>query len=307
MGGLAAIFSCFQMHHFRDRARAFQESPAFAQALEDEYLANCTTGRHGYQTGELSAERKEEIKAAWLEAMRTDPECPLSKPYWSNTIIPYYSYVLPAQGIRWLIWRIKNHKEIVETARREEEERLKKEEEERREREEQERLEAEKAEKKARQEASRIEREGKEKVKRDRLLKEIEQEEEEQILKEEAEAADKELIFTGKVASADEMKKKGNLLLEIVYADGAKRVQIVTDKPVSVGQEVTVALEGADLPKGGKAKRSKVAGEWSEGVILSIGPKGGAGGGAAEAEEMPAKGGGEEETVKQRKKKWTKG
>jgi len=70
--------------------------------------------------------------------------------------------------------------------------------------------------------------------------------------------------------SVDEMRKKGHFLIEVEY-DGEERVQIVATQPVSVGQVATVALEGATLEGGKTAKRSKIAGEWSEGVLIKLG------------------------------------
>jgi len=128
------------------------------------------------------------------------------------------------------------------------------------------------------------------------------------------------LIVKGVVSSVDELRKKGNFLIEVRYgANNEEAVQIVSEKPVKLGQQATVALEGAKMPDGKVAKRSKVAGEWSEGVLLqlgvvSVGSDSGhpavlaAAATAPELEEdMPTAGGDDEEDaagkVKQRKKK----
>merc|ERR1711971_781487 len=101
--------------------------------IEDEYLRNCTRGRHGYQTGELSDARKSEIKDEFLKQLAEDPDCPLWGNRWSNTIVPVLCFHLPIRTFKWLRWRIINHKQIEEEKRKAYEERRRIEEETRKE------------------------------------------------------------------------------------------------------------------------------------------------------------------------------
>merc|ERR1712217_645494 len=72
-----------------------------------------------------------------------------------------------------------------------------------------------------------------------------------------------------RVVSAQDMRKKGHVLVECEFED-MKSVHIVTDRPnVAIGSSAIVALAGATLD-GQILKPRKIAGEWSEGVILEI-------------------------------------
>jgi len=84
-----------------------------------------------------------------------------------------------------------------------------------------------------------------------------------------AEAAD--LVVRGTILVVERLRKKGHFLIEVRY-HGDERAQIVTDwSDLSVGQEATIALQGAPSEGGQRAKR-KVAGEWSEGTLLEVHP-----------------------------------
>jgi len=265
--GLTLVISIGQYYHWRERAKSFMQSPALVKLIEDEYLANCKGGRHGYQTGELTAARKEEIKEAFLERLRHDPECPLSFPKWSNTIVPTLVFHAPVAAFKWAKWRITNHSDIQAEKAKEAEEKRQAEEEERQEQEEKHRAAVEKDEKRARNAALLAERKRKEEEKRQRWAEEAAQEEAER----QAESAAGQTV-EGKIVSVEELRKKGNFLVQVSYGkDGQERVQLVVDREVKVGQGAKVALEGATLPDGKVAKRTKVAGEWSEGVLLSLG------------------------------------
>merc|ERR1712232_842333 len=70
------------------------------------------------------------------------------------------------------------------------------------------------------------------------------------------------------------MRKKGHLLVEVLYEEGGReeRAQLVViDKAVKEGSRVKIALEGS-VPPGHSdvVKRQKVAGEWSEAELLEI-------------------------------------
>lgn len=315
--GLVLLASCGQYYHMNERAKAFQESPQFAKILEEEYVRNCTRGRHGYQTGELTKAKKAEVKAQFLEQLAEDPDVPFATPKWSNTIIPTMVYHAPIAAFAWLRWRVTHHKVIEEEKAREAEERRRQEEEEREAAEEEHRAAAEKDAKRAKNAAHLAERKKMEQEKRERWAEEARREEEEEAAR--RSGGQESLIVQGKVSSVEELRKKGHFLVEVSYGtDGAERVQLVVDKTIQVGQQAKVALEGAALPGGGGvAKRSKVAGEWSEGVLLELGAMSRAPAPTAEdaavgeevaeepAEEDPstAGGGGEGTKARQRKKK----
>jgi len=273
--GFALFASGMQYMHRREQSKNFLKSPQLASALEDEYLRNCTRGRHGYQTGELSAARKSEIREEFLKTLAEDPGCPLAKARWRSTFIPCLLYHWPVAAVQWLIWRAKHHDEVQAEKEREAKEQAAAEEEERLDREERERIAAEKEAQKAEKAARLAEKLKVEEEKRQKWAEEARREAEEN----ESEEAEEDLTITGKVASVSELRKKGNFVVEVEYNDN-KRVQIVTDRALVEGQQVTVALEGATLPNGKKAKSSKIAGEWSEGVLLEAGV---ASGGAPEA------------------------
>lgn len=261
--GFLLVASCIQYWHFKERAASFLKSPMLPKLIEDEYLANCTRGRHGYQTGELSDERKEEIKAAFMQRLMEDPECPLSLPRWQNTIIPWLFYYGPKDFMR----RRQERLEREEEEARLEEERRAEEEAARLEAEERARIQAEKDAIKAEKAKHLAARLKEEEDRKRRWVEEAQKEAEEEA--EEGEEDEASLIVDAKVVSVDELRKKGQYLVEVAYKD-TKRAQIVTEKELPVGQQVRVALEGA-VVDGKKVKRTKVGGEWSEGQILSEG------------------------------------
>jgi len=268
--GLVALASCGQYYHWNDRYKAFQVSPQFAKMLEEEYVRNCTRGRHGYQTGELTKTMKAEIKTAFLEQLAEDPDVPFQVPKWSNTLIPTMVYHAPIMAFKWLKWRITNHKVIEEEKARDAEELRRQAQEEQDAQEKEERQAAEKEDKKAKNAALLAERQKKEQEKRERWAEEAKKEAEEQAARQAGGGDEESLIVQGTVSSVEELRKKGNFLVEISYgSDG--RVQLVVDKTIQVGQKAKVALEGATMPNGNVARRSKVAGEWSEGVLLELG------------------------------------
>jgi len=266
--GLSIVISFFQYYHRKERVRAFLDSPALDQMLEEEYLNNCAGGRHGYQTGELSDARKAEIKEAFMASLYENPECPLYWAKWSHTFLPVWGYQKPKEFMIWLHWRVVNHKEIMAERRRIAEEKRRAEEEARRAEEERLRLEREKEEKRERNAAYLAERQRKEEEQKQRWVEEAEREAEEAAAKEK----DKPKIVTGTIISSDELRKKGHFLIEVRYGteddDDPETAQLVVEKELQIGQKVKIALEGAELPSGKIAKRSKVAGEWSEGVLL---------------------------------------
>lgn len=265
--GLAVVISLIQYFHFMESARGFQASPELKKMLEDEYLRNCTRGRQGYNSGELSQSRKEEIKIKFMETIAEDPQCPLYWKHWHYTLLPSLFWRYPAGLFKAIRWRIAHHDEIsAEKAakaqeQKDEEERIRLEEEE------SEKLAAEKEAKK-KENAKRLEEKRRaEEAKKEKWLEEAQREKEE----EEAAKANRSLIVKGRVASVDEMRKKGHLLVEIVHGDDEETVQlIVVEKKLCVGQEVSIALEGAELPNGKVVTRQKIAGEWSEGELLEI-------------------------------------
>jgi len=266
--GLVIVISVLQYFHWREKSNTFLSSPLFNKHLEERYLKSCTRGRQGYQTGELTTEKKEVIKAEFIAELAQDPECPVSWCNWKNTLIPCMVYHWPLGAIRWLCWRVAHNDEIREEKARLEEERRAEEEAEREEEEARERAAREKEEKKAQTAARMAQRQKEEEEKRQRWMEEAQREAEEA---EEAEEDEGGTIVSGLVTSVEEMRKKGHLLVEVSYGNDKTVQLVVVDKPVQAGQKASVALEGAELPNGKTAKRSKVAGEWSEGVLLELG------------------------------------
>lgn len=266
--GFLLVFSCLQYAHQYDRARSFMSGPQLRILLEAENVSHCRRGRQGYQSGELSETKRAEIRQAFLARLRKDPDCPLAQCTWTNTLIPWLLYKLPASLCKWILWRISNHGQIQEEKRSEYEARWRAKEEQQAFEEEAARLEIEKAEQKALKAKLVEERKQEEERKRRRWAEEAKREAEEQELC----ISSRDLEVSGHISSVDELRKKGNFLVEVTYGEGGlERVQVVTDRPVQKGQSAKVALEGATLPTGKKVLRSKIAGEWSEGVLLKLG------------------------------------
>lgn len=266
--GLAGFFSLLQYVSRKENAKTFENSPELAALLEDEYFANCTRGRHGYQTGELNAERKEEIRAAFMITLSENPECPLYFKGFKRTLLPNLFVWWPLGLVNWIKWRIANKDEIAEEAAREAKEAAEEEERERSEREEREKEQAEKDVKKADNAKRLAEKLRLEEEKKEKWRLEAQKEAEAKAAKGE----ERSLIVEGTVVDASEMKKKGHLLLEITYEEDGEeeRTQIVVvDREVQDGARVKIALEGA-VHKGRTIKRQKVAGEWSEGELVEI-------------------------------------
>jgi len=264
--GLAIIISVLQYFHWREKSNTFLNSPLFNQHLEERYLKGCTRGRQGYQSGELTADKKKVIRDEFITELEQNPECPVSWCSWKNTLIPCLVYYWPLGAIQWLCWRVAHNDEIRDEKARVEEERRAEEEAEREEEEAKERAAREKEERKAQNAARMAQRQKEEEEKRQRWMEEAQRE------AEEVEEDEGGSMVSGLVTSAEEMRKKGHLLVEVSYGSDETVQLVVVDKAVQVGQKATVALEGAELPDGKKAKRTKVAGEWSEGVLLELGP-----------------------------------
>jgi len=273
--GLSIIVSVLQYFHWREKSNTFLDSPLFNKHLEERYLKGCTRGRQGYQTGELTAEKKKVIRDEFISELAKDPECPVSWCSWKNTLIPCLVYHWPLGAIQWLCWRVAHNDEIRDENARLEEERRAEEKAEREEEEAKERVALEKEERKAQNAARMAQRQKEEEEKRQRWMEEAQRE------AEEAEEEEESGTVSGLVTSVEEMRKKDHLLVEVSYGNDQTVQLVVVDKAVQVGQKATVALEGAELPGGKKAKRSKVAGEWSEGVLLELGPAPVGGGSAA--------------------------
>jgi len=261
--GISAVFSALQMFHWKECARAWLASPNFAACLEEEYKNSCTGGLHGYQSGELTKAKKKRIEEELMETLRADPACPLHQPGLLHTFLPSIFFWWPIGMVKYVAW-------YFTTGRHEfAEERRKLDEETKREEQEAEEADAEKRE----------QQEKKDKVKAERavLLAEKKQKEEEQKQKWAEEAAEEEdsdedegKILKGVVESVSELRKKGHHLVEVLL-ENDERVQIIeTRSDVVVGQQATVAMAGTTLPSGKQVQRSKIAGEWSEGVILEL-------------------------------------
>eukprot|EP00451_Oxyrrhis_marina_P053821 CAMPEP_0204506546 /NCGR_PEP_ID=MMETSP0471-20130131/109302_1 /ASSEMBLY_ACC=CAM_ASM_000602 /TAXON_ID=2969 /ORGANISM="Oxyrrhis marina" /LENGTH=1976 /DNA_ID=CAMNT_0051511551 /DNA_START=126 /DNA_END=6057 /DNA_ORIENTATION=- len=86
----------------------------------------------------------------------------------------------------------------------------------------------------------------------------------------EKEAAGKSsgLIVIGEVMMVEGMKKKGHFMVDVNVGQG-KPLAIVTTEELNEGDKVLVAKEGATV-KSKEVKKEKVAGELSEGKILTI-------------------------------------
>jgi len=261
--GLSFVISLIQYFHFMESARAFEASSLLKKMLEDEYLRNCTRGKQGYNSGELSQHQKGEIKLEFKETLAIDPECPLYWTHWYYTLLPSLLWRYPVGLVKAIGWRVAHHGEISA-------EKAAKAGEQKDEEEEREKLAADKEAKKqanARREKVKLEeKERAEQAKQEKWAAEAQREQEE----EEGAKANRSLIVKGRVASVRGMRKKGHLLVEVVYGEDETVQLIVVDREVCEGREVTIALEGAELPNGKVAKRQKVAGEWSEGELLEI-------------------------------------
>mmetsp|Transcript_74792 Transcript_74792/g.209916 ORF Transcript_74792/g.209916 Transcript_74792/m.209916 type:complete len:242 (+) Transcript_74792:2-727(+) len=235
-------------------------------------------------------------------------DCPLHMQGWKRTVIPSMLYHWPVGFARRVHWRVTNHRRLERERRAAEEEARRIAEEERKIQEEKDRIEAEREAKRAKNAAFLAERTKQEEEKKRRWFEEAAREAEEE---QKAAAAKEGQTITGKVVSVDELRKKGHFLIEVAYGeDDQERVQIVADRPVTEGQQAKVALDGAQLPDGKVAKRSKIAGEWSEGVLLSLGSAPAAAAPAPVVEEVAAAepdteeaGGGGDGKARQRKKK----
>jgi len=266
--GLAGFFSLLQYVSRKENAKTFEDSPELVQMLEDEYFRNCTRGRHGYQTGELNAERKEEIKAAFMITLSDNPECPLYFKGFKRTLLPNMFVWWPLGLVNWIKWRIENKDEIADEAARVAKEAAEEAETERLEREEREEQQEKHDVKKAENAKRLAEKLRLEEEKKEKWRLEAQKEAEAKAAK----GDERSLIVEGKVIDASEMKKKGHLLLEISYEEDGEeeRTQIVVvDREVKDGARVKIALEGA-VHKGKTIKRQKVGGEWSEGELVEI-------------------------------------
>merc|ERR1712217_260266 len=112
LGGFLAVWSALQYFNQREQAKTFETSPELRKPLEEEYVRHCSRGRQGYQSGELTKERKAEIKAAFLRTLEEDPDCPYQQARWSNTIVPTLLYHLPVKMAKCAVWRVSNNNEI---------------------------------------------------------------------------------------------------------------------------------------------------------------------------------------------------
>lgn len=201
--GFLLVMSGLHYMHLRDSARRFLQGPVLVKLIEEEYMRNCTRGRQGYQTGELDAEKKAAIKEAFMKRLYEEPDCPLTRVRWSNTLLAILAYHAPLAAFRWVSWRVSNHRSIEEEKRKARELRMKEQEAETKEEAERERLAADKEAQKAR--------------KAKLLAEKIQAEEEKkrrwaEAARAEAEAeAEKALLVHGKVSSVEELKKKRQL------------------------------------------------------------------------------------------------
>jgi len=302
--GLLMFFSLIQWVSAREAAKTFIKSPMYLKLLEDEYLNNCTGGRHGYQSGELNATRKTEIREQFTKELEENPECPLFGARWSHTLLPNLAFRWPIAIVKWTKWRLENNGEIAEEKARAAKEEKDEAEQEQEEEEERER-EAEAKEKKKAENAKHLEEKKRQEAeKKEKWAREAEEEAERKA----AQEAKRSLIVEGLVVSVNEMRKKGHMLVEVSYEECGRdeRAQMVLiDQEVKDGARVKIALEGA-VPPGKKTavKREKVAGEWSEGVLLEILPDRVEETSAAAEEAMTEEAEGQ---ARQRKKEKTKG
>lgn len=264
---MAAFICCMQMVIWWERAKSFHKNPGFVNMLEEEYIKSCKRGRQGYQTGELTEAKKNAARDKLMSTLAEDPDCPLCYG-WRYTFIPSLLFHWPVAIGKWAVWRISHNGEIQAEKHRAIEAQREEEEAERREEEEEERRAAEKDEQKVQKAAFLAEKLKREDEKRRKWAEEAEREAEENQA---AEAGGGQIV-TGKVTSSDELRKKGFFLVEVAYGEDGGRVQVVVDRRLSEGQQVTIALEGATLPSGKVAQRSKIAGEWSEGVLIDASP-----------------------------------
>jgi len=263
--GLILVICLGQFFNNRENSKAFMKSPMFLKLLEDEYLANCTRGRHGYQTGELNTERKAEIRVEFVKALTENEDCPLFWARWSRLLLPNMVYWWPLKLAAWIKWRYNHNDEIKAEAEAEAKEQAEEEEAERLEQEERDAKESAHDEKKAENAKRLAEKLRLEAEKKAKWAEEADREAEAAA----AAKGSRSLIVEGKVLSSDEMKKKGHHLLEVLCDDDERVTIVVIDKVVPEGARVKVALEGGKGLKG-EVKRQKIAGEWSEGELLEV-------------------------------------
>jgi hypothetical protein len=289
--GFFAIVTCIQIFHFRERRKVFLESPQLEELIEDYYMQSASS-LVAYQQGEITEARKVELREQLMKELAEDPQCPLSFVKFSNTIVPCLFFIWPVKFGKWLHWRITDGFDPVAEA-----ERIEREERERVEREEREAAE----ERQRQQDAKDAIKAEKAKILEERLRKEEEQKQrwfEEAQAEAEAEKEEpEELIVDAKVCSVEDLRKKGQYMVEVSYGSG-KTAQLVVDRNVEVGHELKVALEGA-VHKGKQVKRTKVAGEFNEGIVIDWGTAGTAD--TADTEAM-AEEEQEESQTRQRKK-----
>lgn len=184
--------------------------------------------------------------------------------------MPSVLYWWPMALLGWIRWRFEHKDEIAAEKARVAKEAAEEEEQARIDEEEEERDQAAKEKKKTEGAKRLAERQKAETEKKEKWAEEARLEAEREAEKE----AGRSLIVEGRVAEVNEMKKKGHLLIEVVYdADGEEeRASIVIiDRQVPEGARVKIALEGAVVPgRSDPVKRQKLAGEWSEGELLEI-------------------------------------
>lgn len=263
--GVLVFMSVGQFFHYREQEKTFEQSPEFLKYLEEEYMKNCKGGRHGYQTGEMTPAKKAEVRAVCVAELSQDPTCPLGKATFANTFLPCLFFYWPVGAVKWAAWRVQANGGIQAEKARVAAEQKAEEEEEEREEAERTKLAEEKERKRAAGAAHLAKRQTEEEEKRRRWAEEAE--------REAAESEDKaeELTVQGLLTSVSEMRKKGHFLLEVAYGDDGRAQIVVEREGLVAGQKVTVALEGATLENGKTVKRSKIAGEWNEGVLLEAG------------------------------------
>jgi len=85
-----------------------------------------------------------------------------------------------------------------------------------------------------------------------------------------AEDVPSSMTVHSEVTSVSSLRKKGHFLVEM-QPDGGDSMQIVTTRSdIIVGQTVLVVLPGTVLQDKSVITRHKIAGEWSEGVLVDI-------------------------------------